>query len=351
MDDALHPEPALPRGATAVNQAAPVKPTDDPHFIAVLEKSPGLRADIERIQSQGFDIRWGPPGAGTYLVEKGVGRAIVIDQSARGDGARIAGALSHEIGHKEFREPVDRSTREAYVTGLLRDEAGATVHNARVRREILDNGGPDIGFAGHNATQYEAITDQMLAGRITEAQAIERIAEVYKTERTSNTKETYEDYYGKYYRARTPTPEGPQALEPAAPSTSPADPGHPDHAMLEQIRAGVRRIDSGIGKAYDDASERMSRCLLPECKSAGLSQVDHVVVGGTNVFAVQGGLTDPAHLRAHVSTEQAIRTPVEHADERLMTVNQELAQQQALVRQQELVREQNAPNRNGPVMQ
>jgi hypothetical protein len=333
-----------------VAPAAPAVPNADPAFRQVLQQSPTLLADMERLQSEGYTIRWGSPGKGTYIVENDDNPHIVIDQNARGDGARIAGALSHEIGHKEFSEPVDRSTRVGYVTGLLRDEAGATVHNARVRREILDNGGPDIGFAGHNARQYEAITDQMLGGKITEAQAIERIAEVYKTERTSNTKETYEDYYGKYYRARAPTLEGPQAQEPAAPPGSPADPSHPDHAMLEQIRAGVRGIDTGIGKSYDDASERMSRCLLPECKNAGLQRVDHVVVGGINVFAVQGGLTDPAHLRAHVSTEQAIRTPVEHSDERLMTVNKGIAEQQVLARQHELVREQDDPNRNGLVM-
>src|SRR3546814_13326340 len=30
---------------------------------------------------------------------------------------------------------------------------------------------------------------------------------------------------------------------------TPEDPGHPDHAMLEQIRAGVRKVDEKLGRA------------------------------------------------------------------------------------------------------
>ncbi len=161
------------------------------------------------------------------------------------------------------------------------------------------------------------------------------------------------------------TPATPHADHPEKPNVSfslsmnasalgrhdPADRDHPDHAMLEQIREGVRKIDAGIGKPYDDVSERLSRCLLPACKEAGLCRVDHVVVGkdGVNLFAVEGQLTDAAHLRAHVSTAQAIRTPVEQSDERLLAVNQAIAQQQELTRHQELAMPE-TPGRGGPVM-
>src|SRR3546814_15771288 len=55
-----------------------------------------------------------------------------------------------------------------------------------------------------------------------------------------------------------------------------------------------------------------------------LRRVDHVVRGtnGTNLFAVEGQLTDPAHLRTHVATAQSIRTPVEQSDERLLAASQ-----------------------------
>src|SRR3546814_3145782 len=88
--------------------------------------------------------------------------------------------------------------------------------------------------------------------------------------------------------------------------------------MLQQIREGVHKVDDGIGKPHDEASERMSRCLLAQCREAGLRRVDHVVMGtnGTNLFAVEGQLTDPAHLRTHVATAQSIRTrSEEHTSE------------------------------------
>src|SRR3546814_21199319 len=42
---------------------------------------------------------------------------------------------------------------------------------------------------------------------------------------------------------------------------TPEGPDHPDHAMLEQIRAGVRKVDESVSKPYDDISERISRSL------------------------------------------------------------------------------------------
>ncbi len=150
---------------------------------------------------------------------------------------------------------------------------------------------------------------------------------------------------------------------------SPADPDHEDHAMLEQIRAGVRKIDEGLGKPYDEMSERISRGLLAACKDnremypdkldhslAGnaLNRVDHVILGKSgNIFAVQGNPNDagdPANKRAFAPVEQLARTPVEQSDEKLQAANQTLTQERALVQQQEFARGQNEPTRASPVM-
>ncbi|MCC8468986.1 XVIPCD domain-containing protein [Xanthomonas phaseoli] len=147
-------------------------------------------------------------------------------------------------------------------------------------------------------------------------------------------------------------------------SRGPDDPAHPDHRMLEQIRSGVRKIDESVGKPYDEMSERVSRSLLAVCKdnrdaypAAGdrsladnaLSRVDHVVMGKTgNVFAVEGRLDDPAHKRVHVEIDQAIRTPLEQSDQKLLAANQAIAQEAALTQQQELARGMNEPSQGGP---
>src|SRR3546814_8855869 len=107
------------------------------------------------------------------------------------------------------------------------------------------------------------------------------------------------------------------------------------------------KVDDGIGKPHDEASERMSRCLLAQCREAGLRRVDHVVMGtdGTNLFAVEGQLKDPAHLRTHVATAQAIRTPVEQSDERLLAASHAVIRQQESAQQRELARGPDDPGR------
>ena len=147
-------------------------------------------------------------------------------------------------------------------------------------------------------------------------------------------------------------------------SYDPTQPEHPDHALLEQIRTGMRKVDADLGKAYDDDSERLSRSLLAACKDnrdmypgkadyslAGnaLDRVDHVVLGKTgNLIAVQGTLDDPAMKRAIVPVEQALATPVEQSDQKLALANQALAQEQQRTAQQELSRDMDAPSRAVP---
>ncbi|APR12686.1 hypothetical protein BI312_13845 [Xanthomonas citri pv. citri] len=73
--------------------------------------------------------------------------------------------------------------------------------------------------------------------------------------------------------------------------------------------------------------------------------MDHVVMGKTgNMFAVEGRLDDPAHRRVHVEIDQAIRTPVEQSDQKLLAANQAIAQERALTQQQEVARGMNEPN-------
>lgn len=149
------------------------------------------------------------------------------------------------------------------------------------------------------------------------------------------------------------------------PPRGPDDPAHPDHALLEQIRGGVRKLDEEVGKPYDAMSERISRSLLAVCKDnrdaypgAGdrslaenaLTRVDHVVMGKTgNVFAVEGRLDDPAHKRVHVDVEQAIKTPVEQSDQKLLAANQALAQERALTQQAEVSRSMSEPSQTAPI--
>lgn len=161
-----------------------------------------------------------------------------------------------------------------------------------------------------------------------------------------------------------PVVPGALATPPAGGPRSPEDVSHPDHAMLEQIRSGVRKIDESVGKPYDDMSERVSRSLLAACKDNreaypdkldysltgnALSRVDLVVMGKNgNLFAVEGRQDDPAQKRAHVQLDQAINIPVEQSDEKLLAANQAIAQQKEMTQQQELARSIGDPSQGGP---
>lgn len=150
------------------------------------------------------------------------------------------------------------------------------------------------------------------------------------------------------------------AVVPAAPRTSgffganapgdqgltPDDPSHPRYALHQQCKAGVGALDQQLGRAPDEKSACMAASLTNLAVTNGLERVDHVLLSdqakpaslGQNVFIVQGELSDPAHLRAHMSADQAISTPVEASFRELAQVEQRnvaMQSQQALTQQQD----------------
>ncbi|WP_237343576.1 XVIPCD domain-containing protein [Xanthomonas campestris] len=379
IDESKYPQPQQSvSGAAAVK---PSSPLSDPSVTPFLQRSPTLQAGLAQLNRDNIWVVWGTAGAGTYLVPR---TQVVIDENAVGNGARIARSLSHEIGHHRFSEQSDQSSKNGYVTSMLRGEAAATLSNALIRREIINNNGPDIGISGSGTRpqQYQAIADQQMAGRITRDAALNQIAQVFKTEKPSvGPSKTYEQYYGDYYdkyiaplqrKQGRPEPGGvgdistsdvkQGGLGPESPSVSPkttllpSQPGHADHALYQQIRGGVMQLDAQHGKEWDGASQRMTASLLALAKEEGLSRVDHVALnnptpqlaGGEKVFVVQGALNDPAHQRAHMPTIEAVQTPEIQSFDRLQALNQ--TQAQAREQQQALEQSQQAVSQAGPSM-
>lgn len=99
-----------------------------------------------------------------------------------------------------------------------------------------------------------------------------------------------------------------------------SDATHPDHALYRQALAGIKRLEQG-GFAGDMARRNAAGMLVFEAKVAGLHRIDHVVanVQGTGLFAVEGGLHDPAHRRVYVDRGQAADRTVAQASEQLRT--------------------------------
>ncbi|WP_434988969.1 XVIPCD domain-containing protein [Xanthomonas melonis] len=379
VDESKYPQPQQPVSGAASGK--PSSPLSDPSVTPFLQRSPTLQAGLAQLNRDNIAVVWGAAGAGTYLVPR---TQVVIDENAVGNGARIARSLSHEIGHHRFSEQSDQSSKIGYVTSMLRGEAAATLSNALIRREILNHKGPDIGISGSGTRpqQYEAIADQQMAGHITRDAALNQIAQVFKTEQPSvGPSKTYEQYYGDYYdkhiaplqrKQGRPEPEtisditSPDVKQSAVGHDSPlppqktpllpSQPGHPDHAMYQQIKGGVQKLDTEHGRQWDASSERMTASLLALAKEEGMSRVDHVVLnnptsklaGGERVFVVQGALNDPAHQRAHMPTVDAVQTPEIQSFDRLQAINQ--IQAQAREQQQALEQSQQAVTQAAPSM-
>lgn len=117
----------------------------------------------------------------------------------------------------------------------------------------------------------------------------------------------------------------------------PSQAAHSDHALYQQIRRGVGKLEAHPGRSDDTTSEqRMTASLLVLAKQSGLERVDHVVLSGQrgdlqkgeNIFLVQGQLADPAHVRTMMKTNDAMSAPEVDSYRALDALNQQKAQQQ-----------------------
>lgn len=119
-------------------------------------------------------------------------------------------------------------------------------------------------------------------------------------------------------------------MTPDTPAASPSRSAHSDDPLYRQCEAGVRQLEAQLGRPFDANSERLSAGLAVLAHESGLSQVDHVLLSednahvgrGEHVFIVQGALGDPAQLRAHMRTEDAVALTVQQSFARLQQLQE-----------------------------
>lgn len=120
------------------------------------------------------------------------------------------------------------------------------------------------------------------------------------------------------------------------------DPSVQQNPLLAQSRDAMQRLETTLGRQFDQNSERMAASAACLAQDSGLSRVDHVLLSnatetkrqGETFFVVQGDPANPAHRRAHMPTEQALNAPLEASLQRLQGVDAP-AQAQARSVQQE----------------
>lgn len=197
---------ARERGCTFTDPGPPAFQSGlGPDVDAIVVLSPALQAHIEHLLREGWSIVYGPPGQGSTVRRQGADLSIIIDGNLANQPELAVGTLAHEVGHAMYTVPPDTSSREAYVDSKLAGEGAATLMNIQVQREILANGGPDIGIRGNavNHPAYNAAYDRYLIDG-DGAVARRTIGEVYRSGEIASiavdgTRENYGDFYGKQY--------------------------------------------------------------------------------------------------------------------------------------------------------
>ena len=169
-------------------------------------RSPELTQSLEDLEEEGWQVVVGTAGGGSFCSRGS--STITIDPDDMTTAEAMIQTLAHEVGHAEDEETEpDMSSRQAYLDDRLAGEGAATLENIRVQRELLANGGPDIGIAGSasNHADYNAIFDQYEQdGDAAAAEAaIARVfgaGEVPSVPRPDGSSYTdYNEYYGEYY--------------------------------------------------------------------------------------------------------------------------------------------------------
>ncbi len=193
-------------GGGAAPGTAPVSTGLGADVDALANKSPTLQNNVRTLQQKGWTIQYGAAGRGSYTDRNT--KTIVVDGSERGNPTAVAQTLSHESGHAGYTPdayvPPAGLTRDQYIAqntnSSLKDEGEATMTNVQVRNEIVGNGGPDIGVAGAQADQYQAIAAQD-AGPGQRDAARQQIGDAFADGEHPSTSpgQTYRQYYNQPY--------------------------------------------------------------------------------------------------------------------------------------------------------
>lgn len=151
-------------------------------------------------------------------------------------------------------------------------------------------------------------------------------------------------------------------------SPNPRDPNDPDHQRYLNVRAGVERAETSMGKGWDENSERLVASLTLLAKQKGFGENDKLEVGfstrtptsipqpGELVFLNRIGgnaSPDPRANWGQMDTMQAIARPVDAVYRDLETYNQAQEQEQARSQAQhpnQTANEPDDPLRGGPTM-
>ncbi|WP_280417235.1 hypothetical protein [Nocardia carnea] len=156
--------------------------------------SPFLLDQLEILNADGWTIKYGnvveEVGEGAQGLADHRAKQIIIDERLKNDSLQSTRILAHEVGHvypgkfetvtdppgpgERFPAWLARNMRQLYL-----GEAESELVAARVRKEILDGGGPDItrNDEGLGGTRGEARYRRVLDGELSHDEARDGLAD------------------------------------------------------------------------------------------------------------------------------------------------------------------------------
>lgn len=135
---------------------------------------------------------------------------------------------------------------------------------------------------------------------------------------------------GEPARREEKASEQPAVQPPSVPLKPLNGPGHVGYPLFIGALQGVHEQDQLAGRTPDVRSEQLAGALACRMHELGGKSIDHVVLSNdaSTAFAIQGALSDPAHLRASVPTVAAMNTPLEQSGRQIESqASAQLAQQ------------------------
>ena len=198
--------PTVLYGGTTISSSNPM--ASDLAILNLVSNSPTLMGKMDSLLQEGWIIRFGDAGDGSYCDREK--KEIVVDLDEDGDSLMVTQTLAHEAGHATYEpdpyvEP-DGLTKKQYVDANvnndLKDEGEATITNVEVRDEIQENTGEDIGIAGSQTSDYEKITKDYQDGNIDRDTARQQIGDKFADGESPSGEDpntTYRDYYSEPY--------------------------------------------------------------------------------------------------------------------------------------------------------
>jgi hypothetical protein len=268
--------------------------------------------------------------------------AIVSGRDATLRGVELVNALEQGQGAagREWRDQVRAASNTALAEGFSRS-ASLQLYDAMLRDPVtgmrvlsrMDERAPGaaLTIAGNDALAREEIS-RVRVDREGSLTVTSPSGEVH-TWNGQSWSEALNQADPRYH-------QGAHSFGPPAPLVQESSALPP---VFTQCLEHVHALDRNLGRVPDERSDRVAACLATEAMANGIARVDHVVLSdatpsqraGHYLFAVQGALNDPAHLRAHVATEAALQVPVEASLQRASTIQQEqMSQQESLVREE-----------------